>query len=233
VYFKAEEIVFRFSSSRVYINANYTFQNENMSTVNINILLPFIISGSNEAKPPILENLMVEGTDLDYTWKQIQIPLLTTHANFQALEFTLQFIGQEEKIVTVQYNRDYQNGAGSWDSRTRRYNFQYCVGTALAWNHNISSADFEFWIPKSICDEINNDNYFDGFEETDTHFIGILHYTNWLPEEEMISIWWEDEVLFSELQIGLMRFALIMFGVPIGLLSLGLFLRRLNKRRNA
>ncbi|MHA2154533.1 MAG: hypothetical protein ACXABU_04280 [Candidatus Hodarchaeales archaeon] len=213
VYFKAEDIRFQFTSTRVSINANYTFQNNDSSTVEINILLPFITSKSNEAKPPILEILTLDEIELDFTWQDVQIPSISTSAIFHAIKFSLLFTGNEEHTVNVQYNRDYIDGVGSWDSRTLHYNFQYCVGTALAWNHNISWANFEFWIPKKICGDINSDWYFDSFEETDTQFIGTIQYSNWLPEDELISIWWTDQVLYSHKEFMTTLLILVILGI--------------------
>ena len=203
----------------MFVNANYTFQKENSSTVSINVLLPFIISGSNEQKPPILEKLQLDGLELDYKWKTIQIPSFSTHFNFDAIEFTLSFTGQEEKTVNVQYNRDYQNGAGSFTSTTAHYNFQYYVGTALAWNHNISTAEFEFWIPRSICDEINQ-NSFNNFTETNKYYIGVIHKTNWMPETDQISIWWRNQILIPGILQIYMLFFIVVLGIPLILLGL-------------
>jgi hypothetical protein len=222
VYFKSEEMLFRFTSSRVFVNANYTFANENQSMININILLPFIIFESNEPKPPVLERLMLDGLDVEYTWKTIQIPSASP-GDFQAIEFKLSFTGQEEKNVHVQYNRDYQDGVGSWGSNTEHYHFHYCVGTALAWNHSISEAYFEFWMPKSICDGIDKVKYFETVEETSDYYIGSIHHTNWIPEDPWISIGWTNEVLLSGQQI-LIVVALIGFGVFFGIMCLVFFI---------
>ncbi|MFX0171616.1 MAG: hypothetical protein ACFE9L_06830 [Candidatus Hodarchaeota archaeon] len=222
VYFKAEKMLFRFTSSRVFINANYTFANDNQSMININILLPFIIFKSNEVNPPVLERLMLDGLDLEYTWKTIQIPSVY-RGDFQAIEFKLSFTGEEEKTIYAQYNRDYQDGAGSWGSNTEHYHFQYYVGTALAWNHSINEAYFEFWMPKSICDSIDSERLFETFEETSDYYIGSIHHTNWMPEEHWISIGWTNEVLLSGLQILIVE-ALVEFGVFFGIISLVFFI---------
>ncbi len=226
VYFKSEVIIFRFTSSRVFINANYTFANGNSSSVGLNILLPFVISGSKETNPLLLESLLLDGLPVDYVWKTIQIPSISTYGDFQALELFVYFDGEEEHTVNIHYNRDYQDGAGTFTSNTAEYNFRYCVGTALTWNHNIDSADFEFWIPKSICNDINSDRYFDTFEEEDKFFVGNLKYSDWLPEEEFITIWWTDTVLITGMQQIFLLFGMGIIGALVGTGGLIYFLKR-------
>ena len=104
------------------------------------------------------------------------------------------------------------------------------MGTASAWNHNITTASFEFYIPKSLCDDLDHERYFDHFEITDQYYIGAYYFSNWLPEDlPFISVYWTHQVLFTPMQEVLTKVFLIIVLVALGIVGLFIFIRRRKK----
>ena len=192
VYFKQEIINVTFGEKAT-INAQYSFKNALSNETEIGILLPFAYH--EYSTEPIIKNLTVGEEKLDYSWTTISIDLralessFSDYEDFSAISFILPFAANEEKIVHVQYSRDYE----IYDfSEEIHYSFAYIVGTANAWNHSIEYAHFEFWIPKEICNGYNPPPYLEPMtvREERNYYVATLDYKDWTPSNPRLVILW-------------------------------------------
>lgn len=196
VFFKQESINVTFDSSKAHVNAFYTLKNNKSTAIDMGIALPFC----NNSETYIM-SLSLQEKEIDYNWldeTEINVIHILRHSNYHAITFNLSFTAYEEKTIHIQYSREC-NIYDSMDGLKKKthYGYRYLVGTARAWNHPLESASFEFWIPKSLCDQINTGYRKMSVRETSDYRIVSVKYENWLPSSDnvMVSVWWTQTVV--------------------------------------
>jgi hypothetical protein len=199
IIFKEEIIRTTFNSSKVNFSAYYTFKNMNTTNSSLEILLPFYTYYGDTTGP---ENLLLimEGIKINYFWENISNIWEYGNYNYKAIVFNLSFMPYEEKVVNVQYCRNYMI-YDSIENSEIHYSYYYLVGTARNWNHSIESAYFEFLIPKQNCDgfewapyiDLIGGNVISKVEENNFYYNASLRLENWtLPTRETEVHWGPD-----------------------------------------
>ncbi len=181
-------------AKKAYVEASYTFANDNFTSTTLSILLPFY------SRPSNLELYMNQSV-LSYSWVvcpfDIEISPENRDTGYQnwaksldAIFFTITIPGNESMTIITKYKRNY-----------RSTSFSYLVGTSVYWHHNIESATFIFRIPE---DEYG---YVEAFGEDYKHYgitenrefetehkggyvIVSITYENWTFRNKAISILW-------------------------------------------
>ncbi len=185
VYFKQEIINVTIGSSKAYIQADYTFMNNDSTPVNMSVGLPFTNYYDPLKRP---ENIILTQNqkNLPYVW--CEFPYNSTDYNFNAIMFNLTFNANEEITVHVQYSRNY------FISRKYGCEYRYLVGTAKSWDHSIESAIFEFRILKRICNQIfssigrSSESYSHEIRENSHYYIVSIYFQNWIPNTDFSSV---------------------------------------------
>jgi hypothetical protein len=203
VIFKQEVINVTFDSTKANFTAFYTFKNIGSIVQELGILLPFVNYGSSTRPKNVL--LHLNKSEIDYIWQDVNNVWEYGEETYQAITFNLSFNPNEEKVIKIEYYRDYMIYDSVYNNKAH-YHFRYLVGTVRNWNHPIDSAYFEFWIPKHICDGFEwapyvNDTWKtinNAVKEDATYYIASLEFENWtlpnyigwIPAYDFITLYW-------------------------------------------
>ncbi len=190
IYFSEELIQVNFTEIQATVNASYTFTNLNDTKNNLTVYLPFV-NYYNISKRPVVTIIKVDDIIVDYEWQELGINLSTLYRGtlgyeqFYLIELNLQFEANETKELQVDYVRDYMKYDYPSNSEIY-YGYRYFVGSLRLWNQTLDSAKFEFWIPKSICDNIQkpwNSDYLGEniteLHEYENYYYLSVTYENW------------------------------------------------------
>jgi len=224
VYFTEEVINVTYDSSKAYMHAQYIFKNNCTENVDLHIRLPFIVyDGPDDIV------LSEEKHPLDYSWVNTTVGLefFDDYYEFKAIEFFLSFEPYEKITVTIQYSREYEIDDSTMNSFIY-YSFGYIIGTAKTWNHPLDSALFEFWIPKSICDDSFLLSKQFAVTVEPKHYVASVEYLNWIPEHDVIDIYWHKLRPFG---LTPSHISLFLNGLGVALLPLSVFVVLIILRR--
>ena len=234
VVFESEHINITFEDAKAYISANYTFRNVNDTACNLTILLPF--HNAYYHKPNVSE-LLANENNISYKWKNMTESLFNTYENifwyneFYLIEFNLTFNAYEKKDVIACYSRDYV--VYNYESNPDiRHIYRYFVGSLKIWNHTIDKAEFNFWVPKELCDNIQEiqeywypdhlGNNTSNITEYENYYFLSVKYENWtLPYSEydgyyhFIQISWKEK----KDQLAKLFYTLAIYGIFIAAVS--------------
>jgi len=149
---------------------------------------------------------------------------------FYLIEFNLTFNAYEKKDVIIHYSRDYV--VYDYESNPEIHHiYQYFVGSLRIWNHTIDQAEFNFWVPKALCDNIQEiqeywypdylGNNTSNITEYENYYFLSVKYENWtLPDPEsydyyFIRISWKEKKDALEK----LFYTLIIYGIFIAAVS--------------
>ena len=159
--FIEEYINVTFDTKKADIIAVYTFENLNNTPCSTTILIPYL-NQYNNSNRPVITKLLLDGNNLNYEWKYLaeNFSIIYKPASmwggdktYYLVELKIPFEANETKVVEIHYTREYQRYDYS-DNDKIYYDYKYFVGSARLWNQSIEKAEFNFWVPKSICDNI-------------------------------------------------------------------------------
>lgn len=219
LYLSKEDLTFTFNTSFVSVLAYYYFKNLNSTPLSINISLPFL-------QPP-KQLLITENSSLiPIVWTNSSLThVLERISHSEAIQFSMDFLGLQEKMICVTYNRNYtihrniviyRDNAS--DYLRDSFDFRYLVGTAKAWNHPIDQANFTFIIPKTIsgnCSFVDRQKYGYTVLETELHTQLFIKYTNWTPNSEFIGFGWDLFVEYSTYPVLFLELPVVIFSLCV------------------
>jgi hypothetical protein len=190
IVFTHEHINITFDEENAYIIANYTFKNIETTMSNLTIFIPFI-NYENESTKPDITQIQVDGKSVEYNWGQLTenfsdiYPSNWGYEQFNYMEVNLTFNAQETKGLQIHYTRDYM--IYNYPSNTEiHYEYRYFVGSLRLWNQSLEKAEFEFWVPKTLCDTIQKpwnshvigNNISELIEYEKYYYVSVI-YENW------------------------------------------------------
>ena len=181
-----------FDKTKANIIAAYTFENLNNTACNTTILIPYV-NYYNEYDRPIISQLLLDGNNINYEWSDLaenfsEIYSYGIHDEYHLVELKIPFEANETKVVKIHYTRDYMV-YDYYDNNEIHYSYRYFVGSARLWNHSIEEASFNFWIPKAMCDNIQEiqENWYPDYQgkntcnitEDENYYFLSVKYENW------------------------------------------------------
>lgn len=217
VYLAEELLIFTFSSKSVDVQAEYLFRNDGPYHVNLSIFLPFNDTAT-------VFDLKVDG--IDHSYQEYQMDLHRYYwwgsgRSYHGVLFGVSFGPHGSRNVSIGYQRELHVSYDYEDNDKLHHSFNYMVWTTKYWNHSIDRARFEFWLPRSLYEEI--DYYdFNSSYESGKYTVLVEEYEDWSPSDyygEVGINWWrfrpeEPDVIPQIFLIGLGSIAavIVFFG---------------------
>lgn len=145
---------FTSSGTTAHINSSYVLHNEAGAEATTAIVFPFLCTPGDF-------NITVANESVEYLWvsnQNLSLPSPYDEYNFDAIQINVTLESQEEKVVTVEYERKHTR-----IDLPRGFffcSFGYILATGLLWAPLERPFEFvymEFWVPELNFDKSNND----------------------------------------------------------------------------
>ncbi|MHA2274026.1 MAG: hypothetical protein ACXACI_19455 [Candidatus Hodarchaeales archaeon] len=145
---------FTSSGTVAHINSSYVLHNDAGVEATTAIVFPFLCT-------PRDFNITVANKTVDYLWvsdQNFSLPSPYDEYKFDAIQINVTLESQEEKIITVEYERDHTRidlPEGFFFC-----SFGYILATGLLWaplERPFEFVNMEFWVPELNFDKSNND----------------------------------------------------------------------------
>lgn len=191
ILFEHEYINVTFDETRAIIVANYSFNNPCETASNLTLVIPFL-NAYNASQKPDFSKILLDETIISFEWRAwdniaLFYPYypLDYHTSYYLIDVNLTLDPFEKKVLSLHYSREYAI-YDYYDNPAIMCEYKYFVGSLQRWNHPIKSAEFEFRVPKTICDDtpefLQRENLGDNisvFTEYDTFYQVYLKFENW------------------------------------------------------